>query len=207
MMITGTRWLLSDGNSAPTQNFNIPPAVLLIAMPFDNSDAGTYICSPNDMQNDTSTDTITLSAESEYVRSLVRMYICTTLRGRHQSPKLCYITDILQFAVVYQNISQLQGYVYITVALYGLSTFHEITKCIINPLRHIRICLWVSFLGLKFNKFLGDYLRDASLIMYVLMESWLISCRRAYNEATHNGCHSTRGAFNFLPGRPKQSVT
>ena len=38
-------------------------------------------------------------------------------------------------------------------------------KCIINPLRDISICLWVSFLGLKFNKFLGDYLRDSSLIM------------------------------------------
>ena len=54
---------------------------------------------------------------------------------------------------------------YTTVALYGLSGFNEITKCIINQLRDIRICLWVSFLGLKFNKFLGDYLRDGSLIM------------------------------------------
>ena len=51
------------------------------------------------------------------------------------------------------------------VALYGLSGFNEITKCIINPLRDIGICLWVSFLGLKFIKFLGDYLRDGSLIM------------------------------------------
>ena len=64
MMITGTRWLLSDGTSAPTQNFNIPPAVLLIPSPFDGTDNGTYICSPNNMQNDSSRDTITLSAGS-----------------------------------------------------------------------------------------------------------------------------------------------
>ena len=67
MMITGTRWLLSDGTSAPTQNFNIPPAVLLIAYPFDDTDAGTYICSPNNMQNDPSRDTITLSTGGECV--------------------------------------------------------------------------------------------------------------------------------------------
>ena len=47
---------------------------------------------------------------------------------------------------------------YTKVVLYGLSSFNKITKCIINPLRDIRICLWVLFLGLKFNKFLGDYL-------------------------------------------------
>ena len=67
MMITGTRWFLSDGTSAPTQNFNIPPAVLLIASRFNNTDAGTYICSPNNMQNDSSRDTITLSTGSECV--------------------------------------------------------------------------------------------------------------------------------------------
>ena len=60
-------WLLSDGNSAPTQNLNIPPVVLLLPRPFDSSDAGTYTCSPNNMLNDASRDTITLSAESEYV--------------------------------------------------------------------------------------------------------------------------------------------
>ena len=53
----------------------------------------------------------------------------------------------------------------ISVALYSLSAFDGITKCIINPLRDMRICLWVSFLGLKFKKFLGDYLQDGSLIM------------------------------------------
>ena len=47
-------WLLSDGNSAPTQNLNIPPAVLLFPSPFDSSDAGTYTCSPNNMLNDAS---------------------------------------------------------------------------------------------------------------------------------------------------------
>ena len=66
MMITGTRWLLSNENAAPTQNVNIPPAVLYIAMPFDSSDAGTYICSPNNMANNPSRDTITLSTGSEY---------------------------------------------------------------------------------------------------------------------------------------------
>ena len=60
-------WLFSNGSSAPTQNFNIPPAVLYIAPPFDSSDAGTYTCSPNNMLNDPSRDTITLNAGSEYV--------------------------------------------------------------------------------------------------------------------------------------------
>ena len=67
MMITGTRWLLSNGSSAPTQNVNIPPAVLYIASPFDSSDAGKYICSPNNMANNPSRDMITLSIGSEYV--------------------------------------------------------------------------------------------------------------------------------------------
>ena len=71
MMITGTRWLLSNGTSAPTQDFNIPPAVLLIPSPFDNTDAGTYICSPNNNQNDPSRDTITLSTRSEYVATYI----------------------------------------------------------------------------------------------------------------------------------------
>ena len=65
-MITGTRWFLSNGNAAPTQNVSIPPAVLYIASPFDSSDAGTYICSPNNMAYDPSRDTIELTAESEY---------------------------------------------------------------------------------------------------------------------------------------------
>ena len=68
MMITGTRWLLSDGSAGPTRNnLNIHPAVLHIASPFDSSDAGTYICSSNNMANDPSRDTITLSTGSEYV--------------------------------------------------------------------------------------------------------------------------------------------
>ena len=68
------------------------------------------------------------------------------------------VTDIPQFAVAIARL-------YTTVALYSLSAFNDITKCIINLLRDIHICLWVSFLGLKFNKFLGDYLQDGSLIM------------------------------------------
>ena len=60
-------WLLSDGTSAPTQDFNIPPSVLLLPSPFDSSDAGTYTCSPNDILNDASRDTIQLIAGSEYV--------------------------------------------------------------------------------------------------------------------------------------------
>ena len=68
MMITGTRWLLSNGNAAPTQNVNIPPAVLYIASTFDSSDAGTYICSTNNMVNGSSRDTITLNAGSECVQ-------------------------------------------------------------------------------------------------------------------------------------------
>ena len=68
MIITGTRWFLPNGNAAPTQNVNIPPAVLYIPLPFDNNpDAGTYICSPNNMANDPSSDTIDLSTGSEYM--------------------------------------------------------------------------------------------------------------------------------------------
>ena len=74
MMITGTRWLLSDGTSAPTQDLNIPPAVLLLPSPFDNTDAGTYICSPSNMQNDPSRDTIDLSTGSMY--SFVYIHVC-----------------------------------------------------------------------------------------------------------------------------------
>ena len=43
MMITGTRWLLANGNAAHTQNLNIPPVVLYIAMPFDNPDTLVHI--------------------------------------------------------------------------------------------------------------------------------------------------------------------
>ena len=78
MMITGTRWLLSNGTSAPTQDFNIPPAVLFIASPFDNTVAGTYICSPNNNQNDSSRDTITLSTGSEYVAIYINYLADTT---------------------------------------------------------------------------------------------------------------------------------
>ena len=60
-------WLFSNGSSAPTQNLNIPPVVLLLPRSFDSSDAGTYTCSPNNMINDPSRDTITLSTGSEYV--------------------------------------------------------------------------------------------------------------------------------------------
>ena len=66
MMISGTRWFLSNGSAGPTQNVNIPPAVLYIASPFDSSDAGTYICSPNSMADNPSRDTITLNTGSEY---------------------------------------------------------------------------------------------------------------------------------------------
>ena len=60
------RWLLPNGNPAPTQNFNISPAVLYITGGFGNSNRGAYTCLPNNM-NDPSRDTITLSARSEYV--------------------------------------------------------------------------------------------------------------------------------------------
>ena len=74
MIITGTRWLLSNGNSAPTQNFSIPPAVLLLPSSFDSNDAGTYICTPNNMQNDPSRE-ITLSTGSKYV-AMYSDHIC-----------------------------------------------------------------------------------------------------------------------------------
>ena len=55
-------WLFFNRTSAPTQNLNIPPVVLLLAIPFDISNTGTYTCSPNNMRDDPSRDTITLSA-------------------------------------------------------------------------------------------------------------------------------------------------
>ena len=67
MMITGTRWFLPNGNAAPTQDLNIPPAVLNITTPFTSSDAGTYVCSPNNMADNPSRDTITLNTGSEYI--------------------------------------------------------------------------------------------------------------------------------------------
>ena len=48
------RWLFSNGTLAPTQDLNIPPAILYIALLFDSSDAGTYTCSPNNNVNDPS---------------------------------------------------------------------------------------------------------------------------------------------------------
>ena len=66
IMITGTTWLLSDGNAAPT-NAAIPLPVLYITSTFDSTDAGTYICSPDNMATNPSRDTITLSTASEYV--------------------------------------------------------------------------------------------------------------------------------------------
>ena len=88
MMITGTRWLFTNGTSAPTQNLNIPPAVLLIASPFDSNDAGTYICSPNNMQNDTSRDTIALITGSKYVATYL-IYVCI-----YMCDQICKSSDI-----------------------------------------------------------------------------------------------------------------
>ena len=72
------KWLLSNGNSAPTQDMNIPPAVLFIANEFLSSDAGTYTCSPNNMLNDPSRDTIELIAGSEYVATYIFVINITT---------------------------------------------------------------------------------------------------------------------------------
>ena len=68
-------WLLSNGSSAPTQNLNIPPVVLLLPSPFDSSDTDTYTCSPNNMINDPPRDTITLSTGSEYVATYIIMLL------------------------------------------------------------------------------------------------------------------------------------
>ena len=78
-------WLLSNGNSAPIQNFNIPPAVLYIADEFVSSDAGTYTCSPNNMLNDPSGDNITLNAQSEYVHSDILLLIFRQQPSTHQT--------------------------------------------------------------------------------------------------------------------------
>ena len=89
MMITGTRWFqngslvstqnaTTSSNTAPYQ-ISTSPITLYINAPFttDRSHTGTYTCSPNNMANNPSRDTITLSAGSEYlaVYSYVRMYI------------------------------------------------------------------------------------------------------------------------------------
>ena len=68
-------WLFSNGSSAPTQNLNIPPTVLLLPSPFDSSDAGTYTCSPNNMLNDAFRDAIILSTGSEYVATYIYVVI------------------------------------------------------------------------------------------------------------------------------------
>ena len=78
MIITGTRWF-HNGSSVITQNarsssitapyqINTTPVTLYINAPFttDRSNTGTYVCSPNNMANDPSRDTITLSTGSEY---------------------------------------------------------------------------------------------------------------------------------------------
>ena len=67
-------WLFSNGSSAPTQNFNIPPTVLLLASPFSDDDNGTYICSANNMLNDPSRDAIKLIVGSEYVTTYLYCY-------------------------------------------------------------------------------------------------------------------------------------
>ena len=77
IMITGTRWF-HNGSSVTIQNavtssitapyqINTTPITLYINGPFttDHSHTGTYICSPNNMTNDPSRDTITLSVGSE----------------------------------------------------------------------------------------------------------------------------------------------
>ena len=70
-------WLFSNGTLAPTnQSLNIPPAVLYIADGFVSSDAGTYTCSPSNMLNDPSRDTITLNAGSTYVHSYIILCRC-----------------------------------------------------------------------------------------------------------------------------------
>ena len=61
-----------------------------------------------------------------------------TPRGGHQSPKPWHITDIPQPAMViseYTTVARL----YTTVALYGLSVFNVIMKCIINQVRDIYV--------------------------------------------------------------------
>ena len=77
MKITGTRWF-HNGSSVTTQNarnssitapyqINTTPITLYINAPFttNHSHTGTYICSPNNMANDTSRETIDLIAGSE----------------------------------------------------------------------------------------------------------------------------------------------
>ena len=79
MMITGTRWL-HNGTAVPTRNaitssitapyqINATPITLYINSPFttNRSHTGTYTCSPNNMANNPSGDTIFLSVGSECV--------------------------------------------------------------------------------------------------------------------------------------------
>ena len=79
MKITGTRWFHNDSaittqnarNSSITAPYQINTTLitytLYINAPFttDRSHTGTYICSPNNMVNDTSRDTIDLTIASE----------------------------------------------------------------------------------------------------------------------------------------------
>ena len=74
-MIDGTRWILPSGTQAPSQNFTIPPAVLIITSGFSGSDNGTYVCSPNDMSNDPSRDVVELNAARECVSYITKEII------------------------------------------------------------------------------------------------------------------------------------
>ena len=72
MIITGTSWFHDGVSVSDTVNDpNLPtdaPSILRIASGFDNSDSGTYTCSPNStFPTVPPGDNITLTTGSEYI--------------------------------------------------------------------------------------------------------------------------------------------
>jgi len=77
-MEDSTTWFLPSGAEDNTaQNFNIPPAVLLIPQRFNMpaGDTGTYTCSLDNMQDASFRDTIMLNALSMCMCTCACMYI------------------------------------------------------------------------------------------------------------------------------------
>ena len=80
MTTTGTSWF-HDGTLITTtlNDTNLPtdaPSILIILMPFTNTDTGTYTCSPNNtFPTVPPGDNITLYAECEYIYSYVYLLL------------------------------------------------------------------------------------------------------------------------------------
>ena len=80
MITTGTSWFRGSTLYTGTlDDPNLPtdaPSILFIAMPFNNSVAGTYTCSPDStFPNVPPGDSITLNAQGEYIAICIVLYV------------------------------------------------------------------------------------------------------------------------------------